>query len=207
MTNDNCSTFFKQDTVSLAKDLLGKLLIMETEEGPLGGYIVETEAYLGVIDQAAHTYLGRNTPKVKSMYKEAGTVYVYTMHTHQLLNIVSCTEGIAQAVLIRAIEPAIGIAQMERNRGKSGILLTNGPGKFTKARKRGKEEDGTLMQRDNLKIDFCKSRKARDIISSPRIGIPNKGMWTEKHLRFYVKGNPYVSGIKKSETTEMPWTR
>lgn len=199
------SEFFKQDTISLSKSLLGKLLINETENGLLGGYIVETEAYLGKIDEAAHTYLGKNTPKVKSMYKAAGTVYVYTMHTHQLLNIVAESAGVPHGVLIRAVEPAIGIEQMEKNRGKSGILVSNGPGKLTKALGIGREHDGTVLQRGNLRIDFCNSKVALSIGSSPRVGIPNKGIWTEKHLRFFVEGNPYVSGIRKKDVKAVWW--
>ena len=82
--------FFMLDTVSLAKELLGKLIIVKNAGKILSGYIVETEAYLGVIDEACHGYKGKRTPKVEALYQKAGTVYIYTMHTHKMLNIVSC---------------------------------------------------------------------------------------------------------------------
>lgn len=72
-------------TEEIAKSLLGRLLVKETPEGTVSGWIVETEAYLGVIDEAAHSFNGKNTPRLKSMYEEAGTIYVYQMHTHQML--------------------------------------------------------------------------------------------------------------------------
>ena len=76
--------FFEQDTVSLAKELLGKLIVVKSREEILSGYITETEAYLGVVDKACHGYNGKRTPKVEALYQEAGTVYIYTMHTHKM---------------------------------------------------------------------------------------------------------------------------
>ena len=129
----NMKQFFEQDTVSLAKNLLGKLVLVKKNNELLGGYIVETEAYLGVVDRACHGFEGKLTPKVEALFGKAGTVYIYTMHTHKMFNIVSCEEGNPQAVLIRGIEPVINIERMIENRGKEGILISNGPGKLTKA--------------------------------------------------------------------------
>ena len=85
--------------MSLAKELLGKLIKVKYGESILSGYIVETEAYLGKEDMACHGYNGNRTPKVEALYQEKGTVYIYTMHTHKMLNIVSMEEGNPHTVL------------------------------------------------------------------------------------------------------------
>ena len=218
--------FFKQDTISLAKDLLGKLILVKEDDEILGGYIVETEAYLGAVDRACHGFEGKRTPKVEALFGKAGTVYIYTMHTHKMLNIVSCEEGNPQAVLIRGIEPVINVERMIKNRGKSGILVSNGPGKLTKAmgigdvfnkskiceitkkfQKVSKKSiyDIENMEENILYIDFENSKIPKNIEISARIGIPNKGIWTEKQLRYFVAGNKYVSRIKKSEFNDNCW--
>lgn len=218
--------FFKQDTISLAKDLLGKLILVKEDDEILGGYIVETEAYLGAVDRACHGFEGKRTPKVEALFGKAGTVYIYTMHTHKMLNIVSCEEGNPQAVLIRGIQPVINVERMIKNRGKSGILVSNGPGKLTKAmgigdvfnkskiceitkkfQKVSKKSiyDIENMEENILYIDFENSKTPKNIESSARIGIPNKGVWTEKQLRYFVAGNKYVSRIKKSEFNDNCW--
>ena len=218
--------FFKQDTISLAKDLLGKLILVKKDDEILGGYIVETEAYLGAVDRACHGFEGKRTPKVEALFGKAGTVYIYTMHTHKMLNIVSCEEGNPQAVLIRGIEPVINVERMVENRGKSGILVSNGPGKLTKAMgisdKFNKSNISEItknfqkitqemnynsknIQENVLYIDFENSKIPKKIEISARIGIPNKGIWTEKELRYFVAGNKYVSGMKKSEFKDNCW--
>ena len=182
--------FFEQDTVSLAKELLGKLIIVKNGDKILSGYITETEAYLGVIDEACHGYDGKRTPKVEALY---------------------------QAVLIRGIEPAAGKEVMEENRGKTGVLVSNGPGKLTKAMgindkfNMSKVEilrekiDIKEMKENIIYIDFEKSKNPVKIEVSARIGIPDKGVWTKKPLRFYVTGNGYVSGMRKNEYTDKCW--
>ena len=218
--------FFKQDTISLAKDLLGKLILVKKDDEILGGYVVETEAYLGAVDRACHGFEGKRTPKVEALFGKAGTVYIYTMHTHKMLNIVSCEEGNPQAVLIRGIEPVINVERMVENRGKSGILVSNGPGKLTKAmgisdkfnksniseitRNFQKITQELIYNSENMKenllyVDFENSKIPKKIEISERIGIPNKGVWTEKQLRYFVAGNKYVSGMKKSEFNDNCW--
>ena len=218
--------FFKQDTISLAKDLLGKLILVKKDDEILGGYIVETEAYLGAVDRACHGFEGKRTPKVEALFGKAGTVYIYTMHTHKMLNIVSCEEGNPQAVLIRGVEPVINVERMVENRGKSGILVSNGPGKLTKAMgisdKFNKSNISEItknfqkitqemnynsknIQENVLYIDFENSKIPKKIEISARIGIPNKGVWTEKQLRYFVAGNKYVSRMKKSEFNDNCW--
>src|SRR5690625_3882357 len=124
-------SFFEQPTLALAESLLGQYIIHERQTGKLIGRIVETEAYLGTDDRAAHSYNNRKTKRTKIMFEEAGHVYTYQMHTHTLINVVAGSVGIPHAVLIRAVEPIKGIEQMQKNRGihVKGKNLTNGPGK------------------------------------------------------------------------------
>ncbi len=191
--------FVNETTEDIARELLGKLLIHQTPDGIYSGYIVETEAYVGVEDMACHTYEGKRTPKVESMYQTGGTIYIYTMHTHTMLNIVTKEKGDPQAVLIRAIEPADGIERMETNRNATGVSLSNGPGKLTKAMAITKELNGKAINESALLIDDSLAKTPANIAVSARVGIPNKGDWTSKPLRFYIEGHPYVSGMRKRD--------
>ena len=128
------SLFFQKPTLELAKSLLGCILIKETIEGVTSGYIVETEAYMGPEDRAAHSFGNRRTKRTEIMFGEAGLVYTYTMHTHTLVNVVSGRIEKPEAVLIRAIEPLSGLEWMkDRSNTDNMNNLTNGPGKLTKA--------------------------------------------------------------------------
>ena len=198
--------FVHSSTVEIARSLLGKKLLIQQDDLWIGGYIVETEAYVGAIDMACHSYNWKRTPKVESMYAGGGTIYIYVMHTHPMLNIVTQTEGCPEAVLIRGIQPVDHISLMAERRGFDGINISNGPGKLTKAMGITKELNGTFINQGKLIIDEANSVQPKNICISPRIGIPNKGIWTEKALRFYVEGNPYVSqmpkrAMKKAEDT------
>ncbi|MBO1219819.1 MULTISPECIES: DNA-3-methyladenine glycosylase [Bacillota] len=193
--------FINRTTEEIAADLLGVKIIHETEDIVYTGYIVETEAYIGKHDQAAHSFNGRNTKSVKSLYCEGGTIYAHSMHKQLLINFVTQVEGEPQGVLIRAIEPEHGTEQMALNRnGKTGIELTNGPGKFTQAMQISKTLDGTKLNANCLKIDTTNRRYPKQIERSARIGIPNKGIWTDKPLRFTVAGHPYVSKARKRDS-------
>lgn len=189
--------FVNQSTEAVAKLLLGKVLVHETSTETYSGYIVETEAYLGVLDLACHSYGGKSTPRLQPLYMQGGTIYVYSMHNHNMLNIVTKEEGDPQAVLIRAIEPIMGIEKMEENRQASGISVSNGPGKLTKAMNITKAINGERVNEGIIHIQDGKVPVEIDV--SPRIGIPNKGEWTSKALRYYVKGHPYVSGMRKRD--------
>lgn len=179
--------------------MLGKKLIYRDGENEYGGYIVETEAYVGEEDQACHAFGGRRGKKNNSLYQEAGTIYAHAMHSHLLVNLVTQKAGTPQGVLIRAIQPAENIEKMEKNRAKHGFELTNGPGKWTQAMNIDKELDGHHLSEKILFIDEKDALIPQEIAVRPRIGVPNKGEWTDKLLCFYVKGNPYVSRLKKSE--------
>ncbi|MER2173768.1 MAG: DNA-3-methyladenine glycosylase [Carnobacterium sp.] len=192
-------------TQEIAQDLLGCLVIKETDEGVTSGWIVETEAYLGEVDEAAHSYGLKKTPRLASMYKESGTIYIYSMHTHLMLNVVVQDKGIPEAILIRAIEPYKGMALMSERRGKTGFVVTDGPGKLTKAMNITKLDDGTLATEPPLRIDVETRKIPKKIDVSSRIGIPNKGEWTEALLRYTVAGNPYVSRKKGKIDADFGW--
>ncbi len=131
----------------------------DTPEGRLAGYIVDAEAYLGPEDEAAHSYGLRRTPRVRAMYEKPGTIYLYTMHTHRILNIITQPEGIPQGVMIRAIEPAAMIEQMSKNRGgKTGPDISNGPGKLVEALAIPQELYGQSIADSSLRLVFEKKK-------------------------------------------------
>ncbi|MCL2560094.1 MAG: DNA-3-methyladenine glycosylase [Turicibacter sp.] len=195
--------FIEASTEEIARELLGKKLLFKCGEHWLGGYIVETEAYLGAVDRACHSYNWKRTPRIESMYGPGGTIYVYTMHTHNMLNIVTQKAGIPEAILIRALQPADHRDVMVSHRGVDGLGLSNGPGKLTKALGITRELDGMALGDGQLILDEAASLKPRGIVASPRIGIPNKGSWTDAPLRFFVEGNPYVSRMPKRAMREV----
>jgi DNA-3-methyladenine glycosylase len=192
--------FNTKTTEEIAQFLLGMYLQHETTTGVLGGYIVDAEAYLGPADEAAHSFGLRNTPRLKAMYDQPGTIYLYTMHTHLILNMVTQEKGRPQGVMIRAIQPDTGLAQMEENRhGRTGVELTNGPGKLVAALGITKELYGQSIFDSTLKLIPEKRKYPKKILALPRIGIPNKGIWTDLPLRYVVAGNPYITKQKRAE--------
>lgn len=132
--NEAQEIFNTKTTPEIAEYLIGMYVENVTPKGTTGGYIVDCEAYLGPEDEAAHSYGMRKTPRVRAMYEKAGSIYLYTMHTHLILNMVTQKSGIPQGVMIRGIEPAAGISLMQANRGgKYGPEISNGPGKLVAA--------------------------------------------------------------------------
>jgi DNA-3-methyladenine glycosylase len=189
--------FYLKETREVAKKLLGKVLVRETKGGFMRGKIVETEAYYGENDPASHAFRGRKTKRNEVMWGKPGKAYVYfTYGMHFLLNIVTEEEGKPRAVLIRALEPLEGIEIMKKNRKISNMSntenLTNGPAKLTQAfcitSKENKAD--VTSPREKLRIEFGENVPERNIIAARRIGII-KGK--EKELRFYIKGNKFVS--------------
>lgn len=184
--------FFKQPTLLLARSLLGCILAKETLEGLAAGYIVETEAYIGPGDRAAHSYMNRRTKRTEVMFGESGRAYTYVMHTHCLVNVVSGGEGNPEAVLIRAIEPLCGEALMHKRRGvDQTVKLTSGPGKLTKALGITMEDYGRKLTEPPLFIS--KGIVPESISTGTRIGIGNSGEAKDYPWRFWVTGNPFVS--------------
>lgn len=184
--------FYEQPTLQLAEALIGKLLVHETPKGRISGFIVETEAYMGPLDRAAHSYGGRKTKRTEVMFREPGHIYTYQMHTHTLINVVAEDVDEPHAILIRAIEPVEGEELMAFNRNQlPKKQWTNGPGKLTKAMGITMEHYGTLWYEKPLFIE--QGREPIDISKGPRIGIDNSGEAVHYPYRFWETANPFVS--------------
>jgi DNA-3-methyladenine glycosylase len=182
------------DTVALARFLIGKIVVHELPEGRISGRIVETEAYPPG-DPAGHHYRGP-TPRIRSMYLAPGHAYVFFNYgAHFMLNVVSEPEGIASAVLIRALEPLEGVELMQRHRKTHRLLdLTRGPGRLAAALQIDRRHDGLdLCARGTLWLGVSK-RPAGPIARTVRIGITRAA---HQLFRFYERGNPFVSGPKR----------
>lgn len=190
-------TFFDQPTLQLAEALIGQLIVHELPEGTIVAKIVETEAYQGPTDKAAHSFGNRRTKRTEVMFGEPGKLYAYEMHTHTLINVVAGPIGIPHAILIRAVEPIEGLEQMRHQRGAhlKQVDWTNGPGKLTKALKITKDYYGHCWTKPPLYIAV--GEQIEEIDTSPRVGIANSGEAVHYPWRFYEKGNPYVSKFRK----------
>jgi len=186
-------SFYEQDTVIVAKSLLGALLVHKVDGKLISGYIVETEAYR-VDDAACHAFNGRKTTRNATLFGPVAHAYVYISYgIHFCINIVSHnTDTCAGGVLIRALQPVDGIEYMQKNRNQIELKnLTNGPGKLTQALGITIHDNGAdiLNGRD---VYVAQGMQVPDgsIVAAPRIGISQ----AKDHLwRFYIKGNPFVS--------------
>ncbi|MER3463352.1 MAG: DNA-3-methyladenine glycosylase [Chitinophagaceae bacterium] len=191
------SFYLREDVVQIAKDLLGKVLVTTWNGEKTSGRIVETEAYEGEIDRASHAFKGR-TKRTEVIFGNGGTAYVYLCYgIHQMFNIVTAKEGVAHAILIRAVEPMEGIdVILKRTRKKNlDASLTRGPGNVGKAFGFHTSQCGLSLTSDELYIyNDAFKLEAIDIGSSPRIGVDYAGEHAQWLYRFYVRGNKYVSG-------------
>ena len=198
-------SFYSHRTITVAKKLLGKILVRTMGDRILSGMIVETEAYL-YRDPASHSFRGM-TERNKVMFGEAGHLYVYfTYGMHYCANVVTNRKGRGEAVLIRAIEPVKGLEVMVKNRnnesdrqiqdnsrGKGEFNLknlTNGPAKLSQAMGLTMEQSGIDLLKQEIFITDGEIISRSQIISTPRIGISEA---KEKKWRFYIKGNEWVS--------------
>lgn len=190
-------SFYLQDTVSVARNLLGCVLWRRIGRTDLAATIVETEAYLGSNDPAAHTRRGLRTPRVESMYLEGGHAYVYfTYGMHFCLNVVTQEADLAEAVLIRAAQPVKGLEIMQKNRPRARreFDLMSGPGKLCMAMHIDRELDGERLDGKKLWLASGEIETAgEDIMVTPRIGIDGSGQAAHWPLRFFLGGNRYVS--------------
>jgi DNA-3-methyladenine glycosylase len=164
--------FFARDTVEVARDLLGKVLVRKIRGMQLWGRLVEVEAYLGPDDRAAHSFGGRRSPRNEVMYGAPGHAYVYfTYGMHHCLNFVTREEGTPQAVLVRALEPGPGVGRC------------SGPGLVCRALDIDRALNGAPLEPPHLYV-LDDGEAPRQIFETPRVGVDNSGDWTERPLRF-----------------------
>jgi DNA-3-methyladenine glycosylase len=181
------------ETIKLARFLIGKTLVHDLPHVRLSGRIVETEAYI-VGDAASHAFRGL-TPRNKSLFLDRGHAYVYFIYgNHYMLNISGQREGIGEGVLLRGLEPLEGIEWMQRHRRtKSLTELSRGPGRLAAAMRITRSLDGLdLCAKGPLWLGTA-TKAAGKIGVSVRIGITQEA---HRLLRFYERGNPFVSGPK-----------
>src|SRR5271155_1721310 len=179
------------DTTSLARYLIGKILVRELPEGVVSGRIVETEAYV-VGDAAGHAYRGM-TRRNRSLFLEPGHAYVYLAYgSSYMLNVSSERAGIGAGVLIRALEPRDGIPLMRQNRQIERLRdLARGPGRLTAALRIDRRLDGLDLCREGPLWLGRDDHETGEIGQSVRIGITRDG---DRPLRFFLSGHPFVSG-------------
>lgn len=195
--------FFKQSTTDIAKQLLGKWLLYNSPDGLCGGLIVETEAYLGVDDPASHAAGGRRTNFTESLYGPAGTAYIYKIRGRVCLDVVAGRPGDPQGILIRGLEPFIGSQIMAKNRGMASVDVSNGPAKLMSALGiKDRSLDGSSLRTGDLCLQLENGKQAKKIERSSRIGINPDLSTANLPNRFYVAGNPYVTGIKAKEVDD-----
>jgi DNA-3-methyladenine glycosylase len=186
--------FYARPTVEVARDLLGKVVV----HGPTAGIIVETEAYLGGEDLAAHSARGL-TQRTRVIFGPPGHAYVYLIYgMYECLNLVAERDGQPGAVLIRALEPVSGLDLMRERRGpgRTPEQLANGPGKLTVALGITRSHNGADVTRGSLVVREQACRPEVEIHVTPRIGITQSA---DLPLRFVLAGNRYVSRQHRAE--------
>ena len=177
-------TFYDRDTVLVAQELLGKWLVHQADGRERIGKIVEVEAYLGEHDLAAHSSKGR-TERTKIMFGPPGHAYVYLIYgMHHCMNVVTERDGHASAVLLRAVAPVKNLA------GR-----TQGPGLLCRAMGIDRRLNGHDLLSDDFYIAEPETSEKFSIVKRPRIGVDYAKHWAKRLLRFYIKGNPFVSRL------------
>lgn len=195
--------FYNRNALEVAKDLLGKVLVREVDGKVLKGRIVETEAYIAATDKACHAYNGRRTKRTEPLYEEGGVSYIYFIYgLYHCFNVVTNEKDVAEAVLVRAIEPLNEfdyIAKIRYNKEYNELTktqiknLTNGPSKLCLAYLIDRDinvlklyEQGPIYIEDDNYDDF-------NIVDTKRIGIDYAEEAKDFLWRFYIKDNPFVS--------------
>jgi DNA-3-methyladenine glycosylase len=214
--------FYGRNTLKVAKELLGKYLIHEVNGEIIGGKIIETEAYCGITDKGAHVYGGKKTLRNMPLYGQEGTVYIYTVYgMYVCLNAITERAGEPQGVLIRGLEPLIGLDFMANKRIKKNynellkkeiLNMTSGPSKLCMALDITKSLNNTLFwdgevyiakKDENLNALFeIKESPCGKIIKSKRIGIDYAQEAKDYLYRFYYEDNPYVSKKDKIKSLD-----
>lgn len=195
--------FYKQGALSLAKDLLGKVLVRKVDGVILKGKIVETEAYIGAIDKASHAYNGRRTERTEPLFKEGGIAYVYFIYgKYYCFNVISGKENEGEGVLIRALEPLNEfeyLAQKRFNQSYDELtkskkkLISNGPSKLCMAFSIDKNENFKKMYEEGEFYIEEGENEPFDIVETKRVGIDYAEEAIDFLWRFYIKDNLYVS--------------
>ncbi|NXQ79132.1 3MG glycosylase, partial [Nyctibius grandis] len=206
--------FFNQPCISLAKSFLGQVLVRKLPDGrELWGRIVETEAYLGGEDEASHSKGGKQTQRNTAMFMKPGTLYVYQIYgIYFCVNVSSQGEG--AAVLLRSLEPLRGLEAMRELRSASrkgptkalkDWQLCNGPSKLCQAFGIDKAFDQRDLTQDAAiwMVPGQELPGEQDVVATTRIGVGNRGEWAQKPLRFYLRGNKFVSVVDKKTEREM----
>ncbi|MBX2945378.1 MAG: DNA-3-methyladenine glycosylase [Cyclobacteriaceae bacterium] len=192
------SFYTRKNVVSVARSLIGKLLVTTNDGSQTSGIIVETEAYSWK-ERGCHAYGGRKTARNEVMFEEGGRAYVYLCYgVHNLFNVVTNQRGVADAVLVRAIEPVTGVEEMYRRRGQVSLYqLTSGPGKLTRALGIDRTYNGKGLYDDDVWIeDIGMKINSKYIEAGKRIGIDYAGADANLPWRFWVRGNKWVSRIQ-----------
>ena len=187
--------FFEQDTVTVAKALLGHCFVRREPDGRVtAGRIVETEAYCGYSDPACHSYKGKSA-RTRAMFGPRGHAYIYLIYgMYNCLNVVSGPPGEPEAVLIRALEPVDGFDLMEARRGTDKIKqLMSGPGKLCMAMDICRGLYGVDLLDENSALYLQPGSPPPEHIASKRVGIDYAGEAADWPWRFSVKGSPFVS--------------
>lgn len=181
--------FFEREAREVAPDLVGKLLVNETDAGRVGGLIVETEAYVNAVDPACHLAAGR-TARTEAFFSGPGTVYVFTMHGHAALNVITATDDHPEGILVRAVEPTHGVDVMRDRRGfEDPTRLASGPGKLTEAIGVTKADyDDRPLSETSLELRETDWNPTIDVTG--RVGVTSAEDWP---LRFVAAGSDYLS--------------
>lgn len=186
--------FYMRDTLTVSRELLGQILVRETPEGRVSGIIVETEAYLGEADDAAHSYKGKRD-RVRIQYGPAGHAYIYLIYgMYSCMNITSGPLGKPEAILIRALEPYEGLTLMENRRKTNNIRnLCSGPGKLCMALGIDRSLYGADLcgKESGLYLEY--GTPPAEIEATKRINIDYAEQCKDKLWRFIIKGNKYLS--------------
>ncbi|KAA3632159.1 MAG: DNA-3-methyladenine glycosylase [Bacteroidetes bacterium] len=191
--------YLRDDVIQIAKELLGKFIVTNINGNLTAGMITETEAYRGRDDKASHAYNNRLTKRTATMFREGGCAYVYLCYgIHHLFNVVTGPEGVANAVLIRALEPAdnIHLIQQRRNIDKIKPQLTAGPGVMSMALGIRTDLDGEDLLNNNGSV-WIEDRgivfQEKEIHTTTRIGVDYAEECAQWPWRFYVKDSIWVS--------------
>ncbi|MFB6271200.1 MAG: DNA-3-methyladenine glycosylase [Halobacterium sp.] len=182
-------SFFQRQARDVARDLIGTLLVNDTDEGRVGGLVVETEAYVNAVDPACHLTAGR-TARTEPFFSGAGTVYVFVMHGHAALNFITAAGDHPEGVLVRALEPTHGVDVMRERRGYDDpALLASGPGRLTEALDVTKADyDDRPLAETSLSVH--RTDWHPDVDVTGRVGVTSAADWP---LRYVAADSDYVS--------------